>query len=509
MSTENQPGSEDTTHAFLSQADKIIRESRFIVESLPNAEISAVKRAIRQLNAVHHVFANLQDAWLDEADIARCLTFVLEINPPPPRNVGTTTVRGSGAGRPRYVLDLAHACELHDLGNSWEGIAEALGVQRRTLYYHLCRAGLSSSRRAYTEISDDALDEYVAEISLHHPLAGSAILMGHLEAKGIHVSSERVQDSLWRVDGIGVIVRWSGVIKRRVYRVRGANALWHHDGNEKLRPWGFYRSATVEALWMEAVSKYGWPSRGRGDFGKENNGVERRMIAHWGVMHRAYLRGRSTQNIRMERNWRDVRKDTLEFFRQIFFYLEESALLDMENPIHRICLYIVFQPRIQHSLDETRSSWNLHKIRTAGNKTPTAIYELSKTRAINRGYWNSDPGDDIPTASNPTYGEDPEEQLPPADELSGDHVAADHTEFPDAAAERDGGVFVNADDEIRAAAELLSELNLAEDDGNWGVDLYCRAVRIGLRPNSTCTPTSLITAIKSPLILSFIAVVDR
>ncbi|KAK6971534.1 Integrase catalytic domain-containing protein, partial [Favolaschia claudopus] len=170
------------------------------------------------------------------------------------------------------------------------------------------------------------------------------------------------------------------------------------------------------------------------------------------------------------------RKDTLEFFRQIFFYLEKNALLDMENPIHRICLYIVFQPRIQLSLDETRSSWNLHKIRTAGNKTPMAIYELSKTRAINRGYWNSDPGDDIPTASNPTYGEDPEEQLPPADELSGDPVAADHTEFPEATAERDAGVFVNADDEIRAAAELLIELNLAEDDGNWGVDLYCRAV---------------------------------
>lgn len=107
--------------------------------------------------------------------------------------------------------------------------------------------------------------------------------------------------------------RWGNVIKRRVYRVRGSNALWHMDGNEKLRPWGFYvhgcvdghsrliiylacvnnkRSSTVEAIYMAGVERYGWPSRGRGDFGKENNGAERRMIARWGVAHRAYLRGR-------------------------------------------------------------------------------------------------------------------------------------------------------------------------------------------------------------------------
>ncbi|KAK6988781.1 hypothetical protein R3P38DRAFT_2377518, partial [Favolaschia claudopus] len=65
--------------------------------------------------------------------------------------------------------------------------------------------------------------------------------MGHLEGLNIHVSSERVQDSLWRVGAVGVIVRWNGVIK-----VRGLNALWHMDGNEKLRPWGFYVHGCVD-----------------------------------------------------------------------------------------------------------------------------------------------------------------------------------------------------------------------------------------------------------------------
>ncbi|KAF7372481.1 Integrase catalytic domain-containing protein [Mycena venus] len=471
------------------QADRMIHDAQFIVDSLPNVEPFAVERALRQLSALHYVFANLEDAWLDQDDLNNFIALVLKVQLP--------LQQFQELPPPSSQYWYHYNTWLHDMGNSWDAIAEAMGVAKRTLYYHLERAELSTERRPFTEISDDDLDENVAAISIKHPLAGSAIVMGHLEAIGIHLPSERVQESLWRVDGIGVIVRWNGVIKRRVYRVRGANALWHMDGNEKLRPWGFYvhgcvdghsrliiylvccnnkRSSTVESLWLEAVAKYGWPSRGRGDFGKENNGVERRMIRHWGALHRAFLRGRSTQNIRMERCWRDVRKDTLELFRQIFFYLEQAGLLDMENPIHRVCLYIVFQSRIQRSLDETRSSWNLHKVRTAGNKTPQAIYELSKTRAINRGYWTGDPGDDITTASDPAYGEDPEERLPPADELAGDPIGPDHSEYADLSAERDAGVFVNEDGEIRDARDILRDLETDEDDGNWGIDVYCRAV---------------------------------
>lgn len=173
-----------------------------------------------------------------------------------------------------------------------------------------------------------------------------------------------------------------------------------------------------------------------------------------------------------------MRKDSLEVFRQIFFFLESSGLLEMENPIHRICLYIVFQPRIQHSLDETLSSWNLHKIRTAGNKTPTAIYQLSREKAINRGYWTGDPGDDISTASDPHYGDDPNERLPPADELQNDPAHLDRSEYPDHTAEHNAGVFINDDDEITEGRGILHGLDITEDDGNWGIDTYCRAVVI-------------------------------
>lgn len=52
------------------------------------------------------------------------------------------------------------------------------------------------------------------------------------------------------------------------------------------------RAATVEALFLDGIAEYGWPSRVRGDFGTENNGVEKQMGEKWGEAHNAYLRGR-------------------------------------------------------------------------------------------------------------------------------------------------------------------------------------------------------------------------
>ncbi|KAJ7315766.1 hypothetical protein DFH08DRAFT_893191 [Mycena albidolilacea] len=92
-----------------------------------------------------------------------------------------------------------------------------MGVTRQTLYNHMDNAGCSTARREWTEISDVELDERVAEISLLHPFSGSAMISGHLEARSIHVPRKHVQDSLRRVDEIGVLVRWSGIIKRRIY----------------------------------------------------------------------------------------------------------------------------------------------------------------------------------------------------------------------------------------------------------------------------------------------------
>ncbi|KAF8953974.1 hypothetical protein BDZ97DRAFT_1678437 [Flammula alnicola] len=177
----------------------------------------------------------------------------------------------------------------------------------------------------------------------------------------------------------------------------------------------------------------------------------------------------------LERLWRDVRRDTLEVFRTLFMYLEEIGLLDMESAIHRVCLFLTFHQRIQNSLDETVASWNLHKVRTAGNKTPLALYQISREQAINQGYWTGDPGDPLEEI-NAEYGVDGEESFPPADELEHDPTQPNYEEFPSRNAERDAGIFLNDDEEIDAARAALEGMNFEFDDGNFGIDVYCEAI---------------------------------
>lgn len=495
---------------------RIVTNATFVYHSLPNADVDAVEGSISRLCAIGAIISSLDHPYFTQERQDELLNTILEVlspledfleNPPPhpSSSIPREQPLGSGGagGRPRLILDLHRAIALHDLGNSWKDIAKAMGVSRQTLYSHLNRAGISTARPSFTEMDDAALDEVVASICREHPFIGATIMRGHLEARGIHLPRKRIQESLRRVDAIGVLLRWANIIRRKVYKVRGANAVWHHDGNEKLKLWGFYihgcvdghsrlliysvvcsnkRQATVAALWTNAVAEFGWPSRARGDFGTENNEVERMMIAHWGEAHRAYIRGRSLHNVRIERTWRDVRKDALETFRQIFMYLESCGLLDMENDIHRVCLYLVFRKRIQDALDRARDAWNHHQLRTEGNRSPIAIYELSREEAIRRGYWTGDAdifGDDPAIARDPAYGVDGETSQPFVDTSATEPLQ--RMEQPQGIdAERAAGIVINDDDEMSFAQQLLEGKGFDWDreDDNWGIYVYCEAVQL-------------------------------
>jgi hypothetical protein len=140
-------------------------------------------------------------------------------------------------------------------------------------------------------------------------------------------------------------------------------------------------------------------------------------------------------------------------------YLQEIFLLDMENWVHRTCLFLKFQYCIQQFLDRTRDAWNHHKLRTERNKTPLAIYELSREAAITRGYWTGDPGDDVHVASDPIYGVDGDEPLP-----------------PDQNAEDNNYEELIGDEQLAEVKELLGDFDWNHEDRNWGIDVYCQAV---------------------------------
>ncbi|KAJ7804318.1 hypothetical protein B0H13DRAFT_1930848 [Mycena leptocephala] len=377
--------SNDPVHTFLMEAHHISVQAQFIVDSLPNADNPAVERSTHQLGAVWRVVAVIDDPESQKSSA----------NSSWPLWTGFSPLWKSSS--PTRLPNLVPLSQGQQLGRdcSSYGCHQENIVSAPQICWHL-----ESSPRIYRD-HRRALDEIVAEISLFHPFVGSVIVSGHLESRGfISLASE----------------------SRTAF-----------DASMKS-----VSSSVVSA----AVREFGWPSRMRGDFGTENNEVERLMIAFWGVSHRAYLRGRSRHNVRIERLWRDVRKDALETFRQIFDYLEQNELLDMENPIHNTYRDLRAQPHSRYH------RWLLD--------------------------W--DPGDDVNTvASDPLYGYDSEAPLPPT--AMSDNEPLERTEQPlGTAAEREGGILVNGDEDLLAAKELLGDFDCDRDDGNWGIEVYCEAV---------------------------------
>lgn len=141
----------DQTHYFLTEAHTLTSRAKFIIQSLPIAEIGAVESMVHKLYAVRTIIRTIDDPHSTPDELEHLADYVescirpleqfLEFPPPPPSANIPRTYTGQ-AGRPTYNLDLDRAILLHNLGLSWKSIADAMGCSRKTMYNHLIKAGL-------------------------------------------------------------------------------------------------------------------------------------------------------------------------------------------------------------------------------------------------------------------------------------------------------------------------------------------------------------------------------
>ena len=148
------------------------------------------------------------------------------------------------------------------------------------------------------------------------------------------------------------------------------------------------KSSTVRELFLKATQDYCWPSRVRADKGTENVQVSRMMIAKHGDGRGSMILGSSVHNQRIERLWRDMRRVVTEYYRQLFFFMEENNLLNPSSDKDLFCLHFVYLPRINSALENFKKAWNNHKLSTEQGRTPNQLYIQGMLRLFGSNYRN-------------------------------------------------------------------------------------------------------------------------
>jgi len=304
--------------------------------------------------------------------------------------------------------------QLFQNGYQYKEILEILrtkyGIEMsiRTLHRSMRSYGLK--RNGVQHSSVELITNIESEIQESGENRGYRSIYQHLIEKGIQISQHTVRKVMKEIDPEGVNRRSRHCIKRRKYTSDGPNDVWHLDGNDKLKPFGFCIHGCIDGfsrkmLWLvvsdtnkdpfyiaryftDAVKTFGkLPKLVRSDKGTENVHVctiqkyLRRQNNDSFSGEKSFRAGKSVSNQRIEQWWSYLKRNTLQSWINYFKDLRDQGLFDDGDCVHNEAIKFCFHGLIQADLDRIKSTWNHHSMRKTNNAEspggkPNILYYL-------------------------------------------------------------------------------------------------------------------------------------
>ena len=261
-----------------------------------------------------------------------------------------------------------------------------MNISSSTLKRRLTSLGLSGK----TNISDDELGSAI-EKEESGCFVGYRKMWARIRKRGIIIKRARVMTLLKELDPDGVETRGKKRLGCRAYHTKGPNFIWHVDGHDKLKPFGFSVHGCVDCfsrrlLWLEVgptnknpevIAKFyldtvkqlgGVPWKIRSDDETEKSVIEalhtflRSSHADENAGPGCFNIGRSTANQIIESNWLQFKSDGPSWWINFFKDLSNLGLFNSMDPVHQECIRFCFMQILRNELNEVAEMWNQHII---------------------------------------------------------------------------------------------------------------------------------------------------
>ena len=192
-------------------------------------------------------------------------------------------------------------------------------------------------------------------------IAGYRHVWHTLKLQGISVPRSVVRNLIKQLDPEGVQERKAHKLQRRTYRNRGPNDVWHCDGYDKLKPFGFPIHASIDgwsrkilwlyvtrsnnlpqniaAYYLEAVRDLGGcPMKLVTDLGTEN-GIMASLQSFFRDDIHSHRYVPSPRNQRIEAWWSYFRRSRITWWINFFKDLEDQLVFNQASELQSECLW--------------------------------------------------------------------------------------------------------------------------------------------------------------------------